>query len=518
MLSDDGATRPRTTLVDRLVGYFSPVQGFKRVMARQALTRAMAYEGASRGGRNRFWNPGSGHANENIRSLPVLRARSRDLVRNNAWATSALEGLVSETIGGGIIPQAVDKADQKMADLADSLWLEWGDEVACHSDGKLDFYGIQALAMKTMAEAGSCLIRRRWRRASDGLPVPMQLQVLEPEFLDTSRDTLSLADRGKGFVVGGIEFDAVGKLMGYWLFPEHPSNRPHVRQESRFVPAADVIHLYRVDRAGQVDGVPWGAPVLLRLRNLDLFEEAELVKQQIAACFAAFVHDTEPPENIANLSETEKNKLRKIEPGSIEWLPPGKEITFGSPQASGAYGEHVPWQLRAIAASYGVTYETVTNDYSRSNFSSSRMGRLAMARNVARWQQHLLLPQMLKPVWRWFTDAAIVGGRLPRHVAATWTMPRREMIDPVKETEAIDKQIGMGMMTLSEAIREQGKDPKAVFLERQKELKLLLSLEIPTTTVPQKAEAVPPKALPAAKKDEPADDDDGEEDDEAEDA
>ncbi len=71
-----------------------------------------------------------------------------------------------------------------------------------------------------MVEAGEVLVRRRLRRASDGLPVPLQLQVLEADFLDATKSN----NVGAGRIVQGIEFDPVGKRRAYWLHPEHPGD------------------------------------------------------------------------------------------------------------------------------------------------------------------------------------------------------------------------------------------------------------------------------------------------------
>lgn len=456
----------RRTLVDRAVSYFSPERGLRRIQARAALERAVTFEGATKGRRTKNWKPGNESINSAIvGSLPTLRARSRDLVRNNAWAFGAVDSVVSETIGAGIIPRAIDD-DAKLVAAAEKIWTEWGDTTLCDSDAMLDFYGIQSLVMKTIVEAGSVLIRKRSRRMSDGLPIPLQLQVLEPEYLDVNRDTYAFNDSGE-IVLGGIVFDRLGRRKGYWIYREPPGSRQAFLKplDSVFVPAADIIHIFRVDRAGQVDGVPWGAPVIIRLRDLDEYEDAELVKQKVAACHVAAVTRAEPLEDMEAKTDAERAAIETLEPGAVEYFQPGESITFSNPPQSNN-DKHVPWQLRAIARSYGVTYEACTGDYSQVNFSSGRMGRLQMLRNVDRWQQQLVIPRLCRGVWAWTMDAAIVAGLLPRPVGSTWTVPRREMIDPGKETLAIQGQIRSGLITLSEAIRASGREPEDVFAER----------------------------------------------------
>ncbi len=147
-----------------------------------------------------------------------------------------------------------------------------------------------------MTESGECLIRIRERRIEDGLPVPLQLQLLEPDHLDTGK-TGEIS--GGGFVVQGVEFDALGRRRAYWLYPVHPGEVATFRKAqlaSKRVPADGVLHLFDRLRPGQVRGVPWFAPVILKLRDLDEYDDAELVRKKIEACFAAFVTGSEDEE------------------------------------------------------------------------------------------------------------------------------------------------------------------------------------------------------------------------------
>jgi capsid protein len=112
-----------------------------------------------------------------------------------------------------------------------------------------------------------------------------------------------------------------------------------------------------------------------------------------------------------------------------------------------------------------VTYEALTNDYSNVNFSSGRLGWIEFQRNIDMWRWHLMVPHMCIPTWRWFTEAAAVAGMGSDKVVSQWTAPRREMIDPAKEAEGLKNQIRCGLMSQSEAIRENGRDPDEVYQE-----------------------------------------------------
>ena len=188
-------------------------------MARQAFeTLTWGYDGAARGRRTEGWRaPGSSADTEIGVAGALLRDRMRDLVRNHPHAAKAVAVLVNNIIGAGIMPRAAS-GDDTLDRKVDALFERWTAE--CDADGQLDFYGLQTLICREMVEAGEVLVRRRLRRSSDGLPVPLQLQVLEADFLDATKSGVL----GAGRLLQGIEFDPVGKRRAYWLHAEHPGD------------------------------------------------------------------------------------------------------------------------------------------------------------------------------------------------------------------------------------------------------------------------------------------------------
>ena len=85
---------------------------------------------------------------------------------------------------------------------------------------------------------------------------------------------------------------------------------------SHRVPADRVLHLFERLRPGQVRGVPWFAPVMLKLRDLDAYDEAELVRKKIEACFAAFVTGVQDEETLGKArTEADGARIETFEPG-----------------------------------------------------------------------------------------------------------------------------------------------------------------------------------------------------------
>lgn len=362
-----------------------------------------------------------------------------------------------------VLPEARKSSDGK---AFEAWWKEHCGAEFVDADGQHDFYGLQRLFLRSTVIAGDCLARARFRRLEDGLPIPLQVQLLEPDHFDESQ----LQSRSGGKMVGGIHFDKIGRRVGYQLYREHPGDSFGISLagvgigQSVFVPAEYVAHGFLQERPGQVRGASWLAACLIRLYNLDGYEDSELLRQRIAACFAAFIQDADgEPDG------TEEEPFELIEPGAVTKLPPGCQITFGQPPKVDGYAAFVVQQLRAVAMSMGLTYELLSGDYSKTNFSSGRMSHLSTERTIEVWRKDLIEIQLCRPFLRWALDAAMISGRQMKEVPVMWVPPRREVIDPTKEIPALILAIKAGLITWQAAVRQLGYDPDAQ-LESIKEI------------------------------------------------
>ena len=449
--------------LDRAIGAVSPGTGLRRERQRQALQLMQrAYEGAKAGRRTDGWVTAGTGANAEIGPASSrLRDRSRDLVRNNPYAAKAVNALVSNLVGTGIVPRARAKRSA-ISKSADQLWLQFA--AGCDSDGLTDFGGLQALIVRSLVEGGEVLVRFRERRVEDGLAVPLQLQLLEPDHLDSAK-TEELSNGG--YILQGIEFDALGRRRAYWLFPCPPGEAPGRALVSRPVPARQVLHLFERLRPGQVRGISWFAPVILKLRDLDDYDDAELMRKKIEACFAAFVTGAQDEETLGKPSAgMSGDRVESFEPGMIEYLEPGKDVKFASPSANSDYSDYMRMQLHAVAAGVGLTYELLTGDLSQVNYSSIRAGLIEFRRRMEALQWQLIVPGLCQPVWSRFVELAQAAGQLPEgEITSEWTAPRFEAVDPLKDIQADVLAVRAGVMTLKEAIARQGYDPAQVLAE-----------------------------------------------------
>lgn len=392
-------------------------------------------------------------------SLGRLRELARQVWRNDGWAISGVAEIANNTVGWGIEPKA-QGSDKPTVDAADKVWRDWSTNLAADYDGLLWFAGLTHLAMQTVAVAGEILILKERGNRRDGLPVPLRIRLIEGDYIDSQKD--GVTGPGGGPIVQGIELDGRGRRVAYWLFPHHPGSRQQgISFTSNRVPASDVIHLYDVARPGQMRGVTWLAAAISTIQDLGDFEDAALVQQRAAACFAAFVTDLTGSATAIGDHDKKKPLLEGFQPGMIEYLQPGQDITSPTPPQPVSTDFANSYKQR-IAASVGVTPEGLTGDYKGLPFSAARMSRLAFQQRVDSWRWHMLIPRMCDGVWNWVMELASAMRGWPEVPTAEWTPPPMPVLNPAEEAKTFRDKVRSGQETLPEALRGQGiQDPEA---------------------------------------------------------
>lgn len=424
----------------------------------------LGFEGATSG---RRWDRSTPHgsADDVVRwSLPVLRDRSRHLVRNHWAAKQSLNVLSGKIVGAGIVPSCRESKEYNAF-----LRLFARPQAQVGTEKGQSLLTVQRLVCRTVIESGSALVVRRWRTPKQmldrGLIVPFQLSVLEPEFLDSTKDGVL----GNGNEIwNGIEFDQTGWPVAYHIFDQHPDSylRPGTATSTR-VTAADVSHVFWQERPGQTIGVPWLAAVLLKINDWDEFEDAQLIRNKIAAMFAVFVKSVDFGDVPFSDTDDDSTEPMTLEPGRIQHLEGGEEVDFASPPPVDGFADFARVTLRSIAAGVGLTYEDLSNDYSQVNFSSSRMSQIVHRVMLDQWQNEMMIGLFCQDLDRWIAEGAEFLGLVADEVPETrWTPPRRELIDPSKEIGAIEKAMRIGVTSRQEEIRKLGRDATDVDNER----------------------------------------------------
>ena len=462
--------------LDRIISYFSPQRGAERLKHRATMSAVQHYDAAGRSNRTRGYKGPQGDANASVRGGRRLRLVARDMVRNNAIARRAVASLVDNIVGDGIIPSIETGSDANDRWMNDVL-RQHLDTPQIDSSGRMDLYGLQRLAVESMIIGGETLIRHRPRRFPDaaGLTLPFQIELLEAEYFDETQ--LGLNSVGNR-VMDGIEFDNMRRRVAYHLYTEHPEDSLAGYPTSVWIPARNVIHMFRVERPGQRRGASWLAPVIPLMNDAYDYADAQLVRQKIAAMWVAFTRDLSP-DAVADDDPADVT----LRPGMFEHLPAGREVTFSTPPKVDGYSEHMKSVQRMIAAALSMTYEELSGDLEGVNFSSARIGRIAMQRAVSASQWTVVMPTLCLGMEPWLRTAFsnYPDRRPPAEYKFKWTPPKFPMTDPAREIPAVVAQIEAGLTSRQRSIREMGYDPDVIYREIAEDRLALPQPESPST-------------------------------------
>jgi hypothetical protein len=202
------------------------------------------------------------------------------------------------------------------------------------------------MAARAAFESGDCLIVRvRTTMAARALRRAAALKVLEGDFLDTTKTG---PQQNGNMVIAGVEVDPEGRRVAYHLYSVHPGETVNfqLKVPSKRVLAEDVIYHYEKERPGQLLGVPRLAASIMRLRDVDEYQEALLVKKKIEACFAASslrpatIGRSSPSVETETTADGTSRRVEKLSPGTIIYGKEGEEVTFGNPSSGPEVGLH----------------------------------------------------------------------------------------------------------------------------------------------------------------------------------
>jgi lambda family phage portal protein len=430
--------------------------------------RVRRFDGAGRGAR---WFENTTFHDINAETLAgavPLRRRAAYYARNNPWITNAVSGIVANAIGVGIRP-ASQHPDKVMRKALENRWARWC--ATADADGMTDLYGLQANATRQMIEGGECFAR--FEPSDDPRNGLFKVRLLDSDMVDMAL-TRELGNNAR--LVGGVEFDGQGRRVAYHVSPKRPGELFTIASSPVRIPATDMAHLFQALAPGQVRGVSWLAPVLLRIRELDYYEDAQLAKQRTSAMLAGFIKKTlggpdDPPPGVSPSNAAAPNTKGEIEqewaPGTMIRLEDGEDITFSDPPEVGDAVPFLRLQLKSIAAGLGVPDYILTGDMSDANYSSMRTALVEFRRRLEMLQFSVIIHQFCRPIWERFVIASVLSGaieapdfekRMDDYLSAEWYPPAQDWIDPTKDVQAEELAVANGFKSRRQVVTERGYD------------------------------------------------------------
>ncbi len=499
----------KMNLFDRAVSFFAPQVAVRRNAARMMLSimdGRRSFDAVSGGRLRSDWTNISKDAdNANVPSLAALRNNVRHLTRNTGIVSGPLKRVTNNVIGTGIRPQSRVKADgpydnafgpmesitQEVAESfnynAEKLWKQW----AKKSDAYLiqDIYEQTALAFRSMYGDGESLAVCR-SSSRLGRILPLCIEIIEIDRLSTP-----MSEARNSSIRNGIEFDQEGVPVRYFLLKTHPGSGVSGKSPNdyevvdAFSPtgARQVLHLYDPLRPGQSRGYTPFAGALKDIQDLDRYREAEVVAARIAACLAAFIKSPADYQMYSGLGTNgQSQKIREFEPGMIEYLNPGEEISvFSANRPNGALGTFTKYMMMSGANAVDLPYEFFANDWAGLNYSNARTV-LLQAQLAFRIYQNYMVKHFCQPIWENFIADAIIAGKLSApgfdlrrddYSLSVWIPPGWQWVDPVKEANGKQIEVENLFETLSDIYASRGKDFDETIEMRAAELKKIKDIE-----------------------------------------
>jgi lambda family phage portal protein len=479
--------------------------------------RRRMYQGARITRLTSDWFTAQTSADAEIRtSIRLLRDRSRQLVRDNPYARQAKRTTQINVVGHGIKMQAQvpmlrgKKLDQRLNGVIETSWERWCRSDSCDVAGVNSFNSFENLIAGALPESGEIIfriVRRKFGRSK----VPIALEVIESDLLD---EEYAGPTSGKGREWRmGVEIDEWGRPLRYAFRTRHPgdywfqgADQENVRHE--FLPAADVIHLFLRERPGQNRGVPWFASVMDDAHQLQGYEQAAVVRARAASSLMGFI--TTPEGELQADDVEDGERIQEFEPGVFRYLDPGQQITIPNLSAPDSqYEMFIRAKARRFAAGFGCSYETLSRDFSETNYSSSRLSLLE-DRDHWRVIQGYLIENFHQRVFEAWLDAAVLSGALElpdyelrpeRYDRPRWQARGWSWVDPLKEVQAFREAEAAGYLTKSQIVAQLGADLDDNLQQLAQEQQLALDLGLmldadkkPAPPAPAPARTAEPEA------------------------
>ena len=471
-------------MLDKVIAAISPTHAMRRAAARAALE--IINTGYGNYGANltkksmRGWDYAGGSAKEDIEdNIDILRQRSRDAYMGIPTAAAALKTMRTNVIAGGLIPspqidgEYLRISDDELERLQQQITREfslWADTPACDAERVDNFYKLQQLAFLSYLMSGDTFVLMPMRE-EPGQPYSLRIRIIEADRVCSP----DLFDRlvpceVNGIkvqqIVQGVETDADGVVVAYWICNRHPlSNtatiQPGEMQWKRVeafgkeTGRRNVLHIMNRERPGQRRGVPILAPVLEAIKQLGRYTDAEVTAAVLSAMFTVAVLKQNPSDGRPfgemlppdMLIDSEDQSSIELGPGAFVDMAPGEDIKMIDPKhPNTGYDEFTNAVIRQIGAALEIPPEVLFKQFTAS-YSAAR-GALNEFWRTCAMQRDWFKDDFCKPIYdEWFAEA-VARGRIKApgffadpairktYVACTWSGPARTNLNPVQEVQA----------------------------------------------------------------------------------
>lgn len=467
-------------LLDKIITYVNPSAGIERNRARTFLAMTGSHTGARKDRRQTTSmgaSPGSSDADD-LDDIKTLTPRSRELYRNAPLARGAISTVVTSVVGVGLTAHSrVDRdvligiagnSDEELDALERSIEREfnfWANSTLCDVTKTSEFSGLQDLVMRSALVSGDSFCLRRYIDSSDRYGTKIQI-------LEADRIANPLGTMDKPELAGGVFRDEFGAPVAYRVLKNHPGDLLGNKTEFDKVPAFGesglrlMMHLFFRDRPGQTRGLPFLAPVIETLKQLDQYREAELMAAVVGAMYTVFIK-TENGESMAPM--TPSSELRsnsndgdyKLAPGAVLDLAQGEDVVVAQPgRPNVAFDGFVTSILSQIGVALEIPFELLIKHFTSSY--TAAQAAFGEAWKFFNSRRKWFVSGFCKPVYEAVIWEAVAKGYInapgfmsdamlrAAYLGCEWIGPPRGQINQLVEVKAAKERVDMGASTLEQ--------------------------------------------------------------------
>jgi len=457
-------------------------------------------------------------------------ARHRDLVRNDGLAAGGITRILDNTVGASLRLSANPdyralaartgnrKFDSVWAEeyrrTVEALWRGYADDIGRYGDvsRQLTVSQQMRLALRHKLIDGDSLVVTYWMPERVGYgraDYATAFMVVDPDRLS---NPFQMVD--SKYMRGGVEIDDYGVPIAYHIRKAHQNdwyNSVESMDWERVLREDEdgwnrVIHDFEHDRAGQNRGVGVFTPVLARFKMLARYYGVELQAATIAATFGTYVTSPYDPDQVREALDS-SDELSAYQGMRADWaeerpamlsgariptLAPGESITsVGAAHPHNGFGEFASEMSRTFAAAAGISAEQITQDWSKTNYSSARAALLESWKTLTRRNTEFKIGTATPMFASWLheamdrNDLPLPNGAPDFMEARTaysrcdWLGVARGWVDPVKEKQGAILGMDAGLSTLKRECAEQGLDYEEVIQQRAAEVKAFQEAGLP---------------------------------------
>lgn len=424
---------------------------------------------------------------------PDMIERADSAYKNYEMATSHVEGRVVRVVGCGFTVQPeLDPEDlgiteeqaEKMNRSLRKAWDRLVERIGKHDEW---LYEIQQQIQRYWERRGEFFLL--FGDEYDPLsPVTLKVEVIHPDRVSTPP-----GKDGDNSIRMGIQLNAKGRAVGCWVQDCQPGDTLEFKQTWTYYAYYQSNGLLRVlhhfDRrdSRQHRGYPRMQVGTKRLKNSEEYNEAEVERNYVAACMAAFVHTDDPDSAMTGqgiVEDSNGKRLKDIQPSMIHYVPNADDVTFSNPTgAPASFQPFMEEQDRKFAIGAGTPYEMLTGNWGNLAYNAARI-----IWNVDESTVDVLQMGHFKAVsaiYQHFVSRMVATGQLDidpiAYRSEPWLYwasrvipPARASIDPSREDRNDLVNVESCVIPHSDVVERKTGEPAEVVLRRIKRSRALL--------------------------------------------